>query len=262
MALLVWRLPMLRGTTLVGPWCWLWGSVIALAFVAFFKTQFPTHDRLGTFEFLAATLTLCPMVAVLGAKRPQHRAWQFVVATLWIVSIIPAADALLFGNSNGVELHLVRRVFLAILIVLGLANYVCTRFGVLAVVYAIGQILMMHRSLLRFQSGFDIDCFDMGSWFVALSVILVCLAIPPRRSAVGWTAAWLNFRDAFGAAWALRVADRLNQAAKKLDWNFVLKWSGFNNPDNRHVDLSLHPAAERSFRMLLRRFVSEKWLRG
>jgi hypothetical protein len=259
--LLVLRLRTLRGTTLVGPWCWLATSVAALTLVAIVKWFVPPIGAIGIYEFLAASLTVCPIVAVLGAKRPQHRAWQFVVATLWIVIIVPAADAVVFGRL-AVDVHVVRRSFLAVLIGLTSANYIATRFGGSALLYAVAQVLMLADIFLPADSWRGVRFFDIGCCLFALSIALVCLAIPIRHYATKeLSATWLRFRDAYGAAWALRVADRINQASKKLGWNLRLAWSGFKSSGEQSFEPAVHPSAERSFRMLLRRFLTDSWWR-
>src|SRR5688572_28769044 len=104
----------LRGTTLIGAWWWAIAAAVALAAVAL--------DGSGPLRFAAACLTLCPTVAVLGAKRPQDRAWHWVVLSLWIVLCIAAINAAFFHPSRGaVELHSAQTAFLVVLVLLGVA---------------------------------------------------------------------------------------------------------------------------------------------
>src|SRR5262245_21972391 len=72
----------LRDTTLVGAWVWALGSIVAVATAEISTASEPL-------KFAAAALTLCPAVAVLGAKRPQDRAWHWIVLSLWVVVCVP-----------------------------------------------------------------------------------------------------------------------------------------------------------------------------
>ena len=38
---------------------------------------------------------------------------------------------------------------------------------------------------------------------------------------------WLNFRNNWGAFWALRILNRINETAKLSHWPIQLTWSGF-----------------------------------
>ena len=80
----------LRGTTLRAPCGW---SVLSLLIIVAAEVLIDLL-RLGaaaaTVRYLAATTTLCPLIGLLGAKRPQDRGWQFIVATLWVVLALPA----------------------------------------------------------------------------------------------------------------------------------------------------------------------------
>ncbi len=49
-------------------------------------------------RYIAAMSTFSPIMALLGAKRPQDRGWQFIVATLWAILSLPACEWLLFGG--------------------------------------------------------------------------------------------------------------------------------------------------------------------
>lgn len=70
---------------------------------------------------------------------------------------------------------------------------------------------------------------------------------------------WLDFRDAFGVAWGLRVAERLNASAAMYSWPVTLTWQGFRGRQEGTSDIP--PAAvEEGLRGLLRRFVSPEWI--
>src|SRR5262245_4046075 len=89
----------LAGTTLIAPWCW---AMFSLAVVAGSETicrsqsVAPSTAWLSHIRYLAATTTFCPFMALLGAKRPQNRAWQFIVLALLTVLALPAVEGLLF----------------------------------------------------------------------------------------------------------------------------------------------------------------------
>jgi hypothetical protein len=256
--LLLRRLLVAGETTLRGPGLWLLAAVAGLALVS-------AGARLGwgppayAAQFVAASLTICPVVSVLGAKRPQNRAWHFVVAALFVVLVLPVMDSLVLGRGEPMELHVVRRVFLALLIGMGLANYLGTRFWASALLYAAGQIVLFGHALFPRADWTAHWGLSLGSLLIGSAVLLVGLGIPRRRTPPsGLTRAWLDFRDAFGAAWALRVADRLNRAAVKLSWDVRLTWSGFVHCPGSPDEPQQTAAAARSFRMLLRRFVDPK----
>jgi len=69
---------------------------------------------------------------------------------------------------------------------------------------------------------------------------------------------WLDFRDAYGALWALRILARINQTAEVQGWPMRLVWSGFTLLQAKE---SSHPSEEQleelrtTLSTLLRRFV-------
>jgi hypothetical protein len=269
---LVARRSAVAGSTLIGAWAWLQAALMSLLLVqlADHSGAFASPNIAASFEYLAALGTLTPVMAVMGAKRPQHGAWHFIVASLWIVLALPAADVLFIRTGGGLKIHTVQCWFLAILISLGIVNYAPTRFWPAAILYGLGQIALLGRPVRYLPSlgtGFAELEIAAGSALVGLAVILVCLNLPPRRTpALSWNRAWLNFRDAYGALWGTRVMDRMNDAAGKLDWPTRLTWSGFcdvgDEQRQRSGDVpgrALDSHVERSFRMLLRRFVSSDW---
>jgi hypothetical protein len=255
-----------RNTTLIGPWRWLLMALfgLLLAQIAKASGMLTSPTTTAAIEFLAGVATVCPIMSVLGAKRPQDKAWHFIVLSLWIVLVLPATEVLLLRSGASLRLHPIQSLFLAVLVVVGLLNYVPTRFWVAASGYALGQVALLGPHVLRRSP--PEHAFETGVALVGLATLLVSLNRPPRRRPTeGWNRAWLDFRDAFGALWGLRVMERLNGAAVRLNWPTQISWRGFVS---RHsvgrVDPQAEPVmtrqAERSIRMLLRRFVSDSWL--
>ncbi|MCA9149801.1 MAG: hypothetical protein KDA92_10900, partial [Planctomycetales bacterium] len=66
-----------------------------------------------------------------------------------------------------------------------------------------------------------------------------------------------DFRDAFGAVWALRVMERINQAGRQATPPIELTWHGFEVPPSQ-VDVPETLAV--NIRATLRRFVPPEWL--
>ena len=86
-------------------------------------------------------------MAVLGAKRPQDRGWQWVVLSLWIVLVWPAAQAVLLPAGIRVELFVAWKLFLWGLIGIGLLNYLPTKNWLAAIFVAAGQAILLRNHL-------------------------------------------------------------------------------------------------------------------
>ena len=90
----------LRGTTLVGPWLWgiISAAILTLVSLAAMPLLSDNFALSALLTYAAEASTLCPLVALLGARRPQHSAWQFVVATLYAILLVPAVQG---GEAGG-----------------------------------------------------------------------------------------------------------------------------------------------------------------
>src|SRR6185436_4811717 len=85
----------LSQTTLVSAAWWAAAATVTIVAVEAAGAVFSWDAGwLAPLRFCAAALSFCPFVAVLGAKRPQHLAWNFVVLSLWGVVSLSALTAL------------------------------------------------------------------------------------------------------------------------------------------------------------------------
>ena len=267
--LLLLARPQVKHTTLVGPWLWSLGGVGSLGLVEIvFQCQPAVQAApwLSAARFIAAALTLCPTVAVLGAKRPQHRAWNFVVLTLWGIVSLPSIGSLALGRGTDFLLTDLRGAILWILIVLPAINYLPTRFSFGALLVVLGEIIlfapqlpMLGRSIVATDPGLvSLGCFLATAWLTWKS--------PARagRTRHSFDQSWLAFRDRFGLFWGLRLQERVNAAARQYGWPFYLSWSGFRGAEDQLLLDAIPPAHERALRQtlmgLLRRFASAAWI--
>jgi len=259
-----WRL---RGTTLTAPCLWVTAAALSLAAAALLETRLEGIN-LAAVRYAAAVSTLCPMMAVLGAKRPQDRGWQWVVLTLWIVLIWPAAQAVLLPVGVRLELFVAWKLFLWALIAVGLLNYLPTGNWLAALLVAVGQVLLLHEhiGLLNLATSHAVSIIALG--YFCLAAVLVSLAsnqrdakyrssaLPPRHSSLAaHTMDWRTFRDNFGAMWALRVLGRVNQAAELRGWPMRLNWAGFSNVSDQNPTTEQLAELEVTLASLRRRFV-------
>ena len=274
-----------RQTTLLAPARWAIAAVLGIVAVEIAAASFlpiTRSDIVAALRFAAATATVCPVVAMLGAKRPQNRAWQLVVLSLWIILVLPAFGMLLLRPGGNLEIHWLRLVLLAALIAIGLLNYVATRFGLGAILVALGQ-----SSLLEEYLGTAWIPHSEARVAIAMSLIALGIAVlysplcKPQPATDLLKPVWRDFRDWFGAAWALRVAERVNATASGSGYTARLVWNGYSfeaRPEandehsiarrNDVTEASVRPEAseaqltllERTLRSMMRRFVSDDWI--
>jgi hypothetical protein len=261
------------GTTLLAAWGWTGVTLAAQSAAAWACTRGETGLP-AAWSYLAAVTVFGPTMAVLGAKRPQHRAWQWIVLVLLIVLAMPGLEALLFGRQS-VLLHVVPAALAGLLIALAVFNYLPTRFWLGVICLGVGETLLMAPYLPG-----AVLLMPEPKPVVALAceVLAMAVAACSRRSRSALSPidrTWRDFRDSVGAIWALRVQERFNAAARQHAWPLELGWSGLTTVDGRQARLvpqeatSRSPGSiarrdalpERTLRMLLCRFVSEAWIK-
>jgi len=259
----------LATTTLLGPAAWAliacWGVAGVELALVFGEDVRPSLA--AALRYAAALLVFCPPLAALGAKRPQHAAWQLVVVSLWAVLSLPALEVLLIRPQQSLDAEGLRAWFLPVLILLGLANWLGTRYWPSALLAAAAQaaVLLPYFPLFRYA---------LGPWGVVAALLSACLAIllgllglPRRRvAATGLNRVWLDFRDAFGVLWSLRLAEQFNATARSFDWKLRIDWDGFRATDDSvdvaHLPAEVDAVVRQNLKNLLRRFVSPAWLQS
>ncbi len=245
-------------TTLIAP---IWWSIVSVTSIVACESfiAWSALEWASVLRYTAATSTLCPAIAVLGAKRPQDSGWKFIVASLWLVLILPAIQTMLFGSVD-LNLHWAWRYFLLLVLLAGWSNYALTRFWFASCLVLTAQIMMFGRHLPAF--GFEPTDHSMGIG-ISIATVAGCLvwwqARMPSTNGIGRV--WNDFKNAFGTVWGLRIMERINASAEQQEWSQTLMWSGLvasttaDQPSPNEAD-----EIEQSFRTHLRRFVDTDWI--
>lgn len=252
-----------RGTTLMAPLGWTLFSLVMLVGGELLLVLFGAGEAgwTGPLRFAVAMTTFCPLMAVLGAKRPQDRGWQFIVLSLWLLLMVPSGQAVLFQPGEPLELFPAWSWFLTVLLLMSLANYLPTRHWMSSLMVFAGQAWLVgeHLPMARFEVG---ELGRLGAVALMLGgAALAALGLPARRR--GRTpidGVWIDFRDWFGAVWGLRVAERLRTNSSMYGWGVAPTWSGFVMIDEKQMPQQTEEELLRSLRTLLRRFVSPQWI--
>jgi hypothetical protein len=219
----------------------LWAAAAWAAWLAAFL--FGGDGALG--RYVALALTGCAGVAVLGARRPHVGAWDFVVASLLLILLLPVAQG--WGRPALSPAYL---AFLGATVLFAWLNYLPTRLLPAALVFAAGGAAEFAK-----VCGVEMNetLLGVARCLVALSpwVGLACFA----RGGGGGSAVdreWLEFRDRFGVVWGQRSREQFNRAAANAGWPVALSWHGLD------IAPAKAPPSEQellaTFRAVLKRF--------
>jgi hypothetical protein len=253
-----------RESTLMIPWAWCVGCFALVVLTCGYAAFVPAPERSSTFlaiQFAAASGTLCPIVALVGAKRPQHSAWSFVVLALWFILALPAAEVIFLNRGQELEINSIRSWFLWVLLAAELSTFAATRYAVGILLLVAGQIVWLHPWLPLFPRWETLQDMrePIGLALVSFATVTAWLvSLRPTRTTNKFDRLWYDFRDTFGLFWALKLA------GKQAGWDFDLGWTGFRTKSTFAPLDQLPPAEETALRNnlqgLLRRFVSSEWI--
>ena len=271
-----------RGSTAVPATLWAIAACLSLALDTGLRASgaISQPSAAASLRMVTAALSLCPAMSLLGAKRPQHGVWQFIVAALALILLLPALATTLVRPDSVPDAHLLGRCFLVVLSLVGWLNFVTTRHGPAATLITLGQLIVVRGFLPLIDSepafpptastaapmAASIDC--LGGCLAAAGGLLAVISSIRRRPALapeGTFAAavepaFLGFRETLGAAWTLRVAERFDAIATSRGWPCRLHFDGIH-PADAPIDGPWQRDAQRALGALLQRFVSMQWLR-
>jgi len=188
------------------------------------------------------------------------------VLSLWAILVLPVVESLVLRHGQMPDVRGARSWFMLILIGLGIANSLPTRFWFPAILFGGGQLLMLATSLPFVRELVDRSPTIKGFSCCAMAVIVVTrLAIRKRNANDSLDGVWRDFRDAFGLLWGLRVAEQINIAARSSNWRLTLRWRGFIDERGEALEFSSLPEETRKplqqvLENLLRRFVTQEWI--
>ena len=225
----LWRA--VRGTTLVAPWCWALASGLVVLAVAIQGASEPLLN------YSAAITTLLPTAAIYGAKRPQDRGWQWIVAALLVMLFWPAGESWLLEHSFNLTAQPLRSWFLVVLLAVQCGNWIVTINSGPVLLMTAAQAAMLWPQLPWADRRADVQSWFYGAallaavpWWLASNMRCANRSFEPEVKAAFPSpreiAAWQRFRAAYGVVWALRVTERINEVAKLRRWPWLWAWSG------------------------------------
>ncbi len=216
---------------------------------------------LGYLRLLATSTVLAPIAAVLGARWPGARAWNLIVVSLLVVFGLPVLEQGLLDkqlDTGRVGMDGPRLTFYAIIVAVGVANYLPTRFGVAATFFA-AAIFVQLSAVGPWNPGGPSSQSNLISAAGMLISVAAWIAFWMRETGdkAGMNGAWLRFRDSWGLVWAARFRERWNSTAEQLGCPLRIYWSGVKQiGSNPEAEGTGWLAAEEYFRWLLRRFAN------
>jgi hypothetical protein len=240
-----------RETSLAGTWVWL-----ALAWLVWFCLPGAIYlDLVPALPgFYVGMLVIgSALVSTLGARRPGVAVWNLLIAGgFFVILSLPLLEQPLRAPTWRVDEP--RGLFLALVLFVGLANYLPTRHGLAALLLAgaLGRLLY----LLHFGAAGPALGRDLLVIYLAVAAAS-WLAFLRGHGAGPFTTAnklWLAFRDRYGAVWALRVLEQTNQALRHANLPDRLTWFGLTRRATPGADEAENAVREK-LRLVLQRFM-------
>lgn len=260
----------LRSTTLLTAGGWSVAGLIAWwSAVLCENLGLTSRSTTDLLYYLTSVLLLCPGIAVLGARRPGHIAWNFfVLLPLVAVLLWPAvASVPLVGKDVSLDLETPPLIGFVLVTIMGTGNYFGTRFTLPVMLHAATLFLMAGSMWISATELALIPERDFARHMapIAFMISVVVAALRAGESAEGpgpHERLWLDFVDQFGLVWAKRVMDRLNEAARYENWSAEFQWHGIHRePRATEEERSRTNARmEHHVRWLLKRFVNPEWI--
>jgi hypothetical protein len=254
-----------RGTALRPSLVWGAISLVLATFaqgVAIFEPIDGGRPATASLIYLASIAMLAALLSVLNARSPGGAVWASLMAMLVVVFMIPWFEtpgrARQVGPINPPHLETPWTLFYGVLVLVGVTNYVPTRFGWSAGWLGVGLLLeyfgLTHLSWSGRTRSAVWSCVACS--FALAGVTAGQSARADSRGRSRCERLWLWYRDGWGVVWALRNLDRFNREAELAGWPVRLTWFGLVDVDPGQCQAEPSPpeAAEATLRALIRRF--------
>jgi hypothetical protein len=257
------------GTALRPALVWVAISVVLAALsqtIAWVEALSGGRPYTARLTYLAVLAMLAALISVLNARTPGGKAWAMLMVLLIVVFLVPwLEDQTRIRRAPGLaEGHLDApwTIFYALLVVVGVTNYLPTRFGLAAV--ALGAAFFLEYLALTRQGWSPARRATVWCWVTWAIAVSVWIARYSTRwgpvARFSGERLWFWFRDHWGVVWALRALERFNRSADLNQWPVRLTWFGLvpAAPAGRDEPPLVPLAAEAAFRGLIRRF-AQPW---
>ncbi|WP_437225214.1 hypothetical protein SH661x_003964 [Planctomicrobium sp. SH661] len=214
-----------------------------------------------------AILTLCPLIAVLGARRPATRVWSWFII-LPLIAVLGWPGLTVFSNWPSIPPLRIQApvcIGFGLVTVMGVGNYLGTRYSLPAVLAGLAVALC----LAPLTTFWQVPPPTAAMMRVAAGMVLVSgIGFAIRQGLREGTEEspydrlWFDFRDTFGIVWSIRIQERINQIAEKENWSSRLGPNGFEW--NLQMPVESRTVTEtrmdHALRWHLRRFVDPEWI--
>jgi hypothetical protein len=217
----------------------------------------------GRLTYLSTLAALAALGSVLNARAPGGRVWAGLMAIMVLVFLIPWLEGpwrmRRAGGLTLLHLDAPWTIFYIFLVIVGVTNYLPTRFGAAAAMLAVGLVLE-YLGVTRddWPASRRAAFWAWSSWSLAAAAWLAHRG-GRRASAAGTRLEriWFWFRDFWGVVWALRMLERFNRTAELKGWAVRLGWFGLEPTGGSAAGGAVvedPPEGEAAFRGLIRRF--------
>lgn len=220
----------------------------------------PIADHLW---YAAAIVALCPPIAVLGARRPGTRVWNWFILVPMLFALGWPVMTLFVQRSDvrGLQLETPQLAAYMLVVVMGAGNYIGTRHTLAALLYVAANSCLVISSSAVCPAWLSDQwrARSVATGSMVLAILMASLAggrLPADASR--FDRLWLDFFDQFGVVWGRRIQDRVNFMATRESWKVRLGLHGFHG--NEPPDEATERRIEHTFRWLLRRFVDPPWI--
>jgi hypothetical protein len=239
-------------------------AAVAAQAVGWFEPVATGRPGAGRLTYLSTLAALAALGSVLNARAPGGRVWAGLMAILILVFLIPWLEGpwrvRRAGGLTLLHLDAPWTIFYWLLVVVGVTNYLPTRFGLAAGWLALG-FLLEYLGLTRddWPESRRAALWAWSTWALAAA------AWSARRGARNEPTArtdlerlWFWFRDLWGVVWALRIQERFNRTGEWKGWPIRLGWFGLEPvgaaDSAATTPIKDPPEGEATFRGLIRRF--------